>query len=500
MKSLTTFITIFLFPAICLSVEIIPYPENITATVTPLQSTFDTSDNILTKVQFTNLSVNDVKFLVWGTPFEGRINTDFFNVQLENGTPLPYMGRMYKRGEPDDTDYKTLHPGETIEAIVNLNDAYNLKEAGNYTLQYTNKGKHGKRKDVASKQSGFAYFSLEDTGASRSYKRTPDFNSCSSSEQSTLNSALTQAENLSKIARNDLQNAPISLRSSAARYNEWFGAYYEPRYSIARSNFEKIYSATSGQIIGFDCSCNDSSYAYVYPSEPYTMYICNGFWSAPLTGTDSKAGTIIHELSHFTVVAGTKDYVYSQSDARNLADTSPALAVGNADNHEYFAENTPYLSMPTAPTVIPINQAVDNTSLSWKTGGSQDFFGQTTTSSYGGDAAQSGAISNNQYSYLQSTLPSSGKITFSWKVSSENNYDFLEFRVNNSVRNKISGEAGWQQESYTLRGENTVEWRYIKDGSSSSGSDAGWVDKVIFEEIEDRSVTPILQILLNDSK
>ncbi len=497
MKVLTIFFTIFLFPAICLSVEIIPYPENITATVTPLQSTFDTSDNILIKVQFTNSSENDVQFLVWGTPFEGRINTDFFNVQLENETPLPYMGRMYKRGEPDGTDYKTLQPGETIEAIVNLNDAYTLREAGSYTVQYTNKGKHGKRKNVASMQSGFAYFLLEDTGALPTYKKTPDFSSCSSSRQSTLNSALSQTENLSKTARNDLTNAPASLRSNAPRSTEWFGSYNESYYSKAISNFEKIYSAASGKTIGFDCSCTESSYAYVHANDPYNIYLCNAFWNAPLTGTDSQAGTIIHELSHFTVVASTDDYVYGQSGARNLADTNPALAVRNADNHEYFAENTPFLSMPTT---IPIYEAVDNTSLSWETGGNQSFFGQTTTSSYGGDAAQSGAISNNQYSYVRTTLPSSGKVTFSWKVSSENSHDFLEFRVNNSVKTRISGETGWQQQSYTLRGINTVEWRYIKDFSGYSGSDAGWIDRITFEEIEDRSVTPILNILLDDSK
>ncbi len=497
MRLLTIFFTILLLPAICLSVEIIPYPDNITVAVTPLQSKFDTSDNILVKVQFINSSENDVRFLVWGTPFEGRINTDFFNVQVENGLPLPYMGRMYKRGEPDDTDYKTLQPGETIEAIVNLNDAYNLREAGNYTLQYTDKGKHGQRKDVANKQSGFASFLLEDTGALRSYKKTPDFSSCSGSRQSTLNSALSQAENLSKTAKNDLQNTPASFRAGAPRSTEWFGSYSESRYSKARSNFEKIYSAASGQTIGFDCSCTDSSYAYVYANDPYNIYLCNAFWGAPLTGTDSKAGTIIHELSHFTVVAGTDDYVYGQSGARNLADTSPALAVGNADNHEYFAENTPYLSMPTT---IPVYKAVDNVSLSWETGGHQSFFGQTNTFSYGGDAAQSGAISDNQYSYLRTTLPSSGKVTFIWRVSSEYSHDFLEFRVNNSVRHRISGEVGWQQQSYTLRGVNTVEWRYLNDSSGSVGSNAGWVDKVTFEEIEDRSVTPILQILLNDGK
>jgi peptidyl-Lys metalloendopeptidase len=84
-------------------------------------------------------------------------------------------------------------------------------------------------------------------------------------------------------------------------------------------------------------------YAYVYPNQPYNIYLCRVFWTAPMTGTDSKAGTLIHEMSHFTVVAGTEDWAYGQTNAKALASSDPDRAVDNADNHEYFAENTPPL-------------------------------------------------------------------------------------------------------------------------------------------------------------
>jgi peptidyl-Lys metalloendopeptidase len=95
--------------------------------------------------------------------------------------------------------------------------------------------------------------------------------------------------------------------------------------------------------ITFDCKCKQNYYAYVYPNQPYNIYLCRVFWQAPLSGTDSKAGTLIHEMSHFNVVAGTDDVVYGQTGARNLADTDPNAAITNADSHEYFAENTPPL-------------------------------------------------------------------------------------------------------------------------------------------------------------
>jgi peptidyl-Lys metalloendopeptidase len=66
------------------------------------------------------------------------------------------------------------------------------------------------------------------------------------------------------------------------------------------------------------------------------------YWSAPATGTDSQAGTLIHEMSHFTVVAGTDDLAYGQTAAEALATSDPDSAIRNADSHGYFAENSPF--------------------------------------------------------------------------------------------------------------------------------------------------------------
>ena len=76
----------------------------------------------------------------------------------------------------------------------------------------------------------------------------------------------------------------------------------------------------------FYCDCTDSSYAFVYANQPYKVHLCGAFWSAPATGTDSKAGTLVHETSHFTVVAGTQDYAYGQSACRSLAISNPTRA------------------------------------------------------------------------------------------------------------------------------------------------------------------------------
>jgi len=56
-----------------------------------------------------------------------------------------------------------------------------------------------------------------------------------------------------------------------------------------------------------------------------------------------QAGTLVHEASHFIQNGGTLDFVYGQENAMQLARYQPDQAVMNADSHEYFAENNPYL-------------------------------------------------------------------------------------------------------------------------------------------------------------
>jgi len=135
--------------------------------------------------------------------------------------------------------------------------------------------------------------------------------------------------------------------------------------------------------------------------------------------------------------------------------------------------------VPTPQPPDPLAEALD-TPLRFTTGGSASWFAQTTTSYYDGDAAQSGGISHSQDSWIQTTVSGKGTLKFYWKVSSEYDYDFLEFYIDGSLYDQISGSVNWQQKTYTISssGSHTLEWRYVKDSGTNSGSDCGWVDKV----------------------
>lgn len=138
---------------------------------------------------------------------------------------------------------------------------------------------------------------------------------------------------------------------------------------------------------------------------------------------------------------------------------------------------------PTAPPppVGDLSEALDTTS-SFTTGGNVDWFAQAKTSYYGGDAAQSGDISHSQDSWMQTTLDGPGVARFYWKVSSEANYDFLEFYINGIRQHQISGSVDWQQKTYDIpAGSHTLKWRYAKDESVNFAGDCGWVDKFEWE-------------------
>jgi hypothetical protein len=147
------------------------------------------------------------------------------------------------------------------------------------------------------------------------------------------------------------------------------------------------------------------------------IYVCSGFWNAAVTGTDSRAGTLIHEISHFTVVASTEDHVYGPSGAMNLATSNPALAVDNADNHEYFAENTPDRMVP-AVTATAVShdfgqQAIGSSSAQYtftvtNSGDADLVFGAVSTS---GDFSLSGTTCSTATLAPATTLAPAGTCT-----------------------------------------------------------------------------------------
>ncbi|NQV19106.1 MAG: T9SS type A sorting domain-containing protein [Armatimonadetes bacterium] len=98
-------------------------------------------------------------------------------------------------------------------------------------------------------------------------------------------------------------------------------------------------------------------------------------------------------------------------------------------------------------------------------------------------SAQSGDIGNGQYTDLSLTMDvlADDEISFYRKVSSENNYDYLEFYINGVLQDEWAGTVNWSQVSFPVQqGTRTFRWSYDKDGSVSTGQDCTWIDDIIF--------------------
>jgi hypothetical protein len=96
--------------------------------------------------------------------------------------------------------------------------------------------------------------------------------------------------------------------------------------------------------------------------------------------------------------------------------------------------------------------------------------------------AQAGQISDNESSALRITLECiSGDITFYYKVSSEQDCDFLEFYIDGVIQDKWSGEEDWTEASFPVsEGTSTFGWTYSKNDSNSVGNNTAWIDDIVF--------------------
>jgi len=173
------------------------------------------------------------------------------------------------------------------------------------------------------------------------------------------------------------------------------------------------------------------------------------------------------------------------------SDTSASgLSLGNFSSN---GETMTFTAQPYTPAseTIPLATAVDNDKLEFITEGGARWTGQTAKAYYGGSAAKSGAIGNNRGTWFKTTVEGPGEISFAWAVSSELNYDFLEFSIDGVQKDRISGTSGtWSTKTYEVEaGEHVFVWSYVKDSSTAKGDDAGYVDKIVWTPIGGSRVT-----------
>jgi peptidyl-Lys metalloendopeptidase len=318
--------------------------------VTPARQNLMGSDDAVVTVTVRNTSRATLYVPAWQTPFAG-VQAPLFDV-TRDGLPVTYLGIRVKRPPPTPSDFIALGPGAARSARVELSALYRMEITGAYSVRY--RADHLQvygRPDTARLQgqaeapqaAAIWITGRLPRGMPEPSPETPPGGSglayahCSNAQQDGIAGAVQAGLAMAQDADAYLQGQAL-----AARYTGWFGPVDNARATTVARHFAAIRDAFATRLTTVDCACTRPWYAYVYPNAPYTIHVCKAFWTAPMTGTDSKGGTLVHEMSHFTVVAGTDDWVYGQAAAAALAGSAPDRAIDNADSHEYFGENNPY--------------------------------------------------------------------------------------------------------------------------------------------------------------
>jgi hypothetical protein len=125
----------------------------------------------------------------------------------------------------------------------------------------------------------------------------------------------------------------------------------------------------------------------------------------------------------------------------------------------------------------------DDSMFPWTYSGSAEWY-VTDQSPFEGDyCMRSGQIANSQQTTmnLNMTFDQTTDLSFMYKVSSEESYDFLRFYVGTQMQEEWSGSIGWTEATYSLNaGTYNLRWTYEKDPFVVAGQDAAWVDNIMF--------------------
>ena len=262
----------------------------------------------------TNNGKGQQKVLSWFTNLDEE---NLFKVSRD-GVNVDFLGKHIKRPAPVDADFIKLKSGQSVSKNYELTSTYDFSEMGTYSITFdvssaqlfSNKAQQKKLErltaasayvwveGIEAKKGGGKPCNprKEDCGGGTDPSGIEFTGACSSGEQSDLISALAAAKNIADDSVSSLNG------TSGARFTTWFGTGSK---NTVAGNFDSIKDALDNKQMTFDCSCNQSYFAYVYPNQPYKVYFCKAFWNANETGTDSRSGTIIHEISHFNAVAAT---------------------------------------------------------------------------------------------------------------------------------------------------------------------------------------------------
>ena len=187
------------------------------------------------------------------------------------------------------------------------------------------------------------------------------------------------------------------------------------------------------------------------------------------------------------VFLGSIDAVTGQADAIFTVTVAPNAPPVSLANFSYTVQADVYAAEQafgplTINAILETFESHDFMTYPWAMSGNKPWAITSPVAYTGAYSSRSGTIFNNQQSVMELTLNilTDGTIGFARRVSSEADYDFLRFLVDDVEVEKWSGEVAWGEVAYPVTaGIHKFTWSYEKDEISMQGSDRSWVDDIV---------------------
>jgi hypothetical protein len=210
----------------------------------------------------------------------------------------------------------------------------------------------------------------------------------------------------------------------------------------------------------------------------------NGHSDAPLSAA------VISTISSFlniTVPTFNVGLIQKQNfvDATFQVSMLPNVAIGtnyditlDLNSGAYMANR---LYMGSAGIILEDFETGNFNKFSWTMGGNQPWIMNTTVPFEGIYCATNDDIDDSESSdlMLNITVMADDSVTFWYRLSSEQDWDYLRYSEDGIELGAWSGITGWNYAGFPIStGSHTIKWSYDKDSDFSVGTDQAWLDNI----------------------
>ncbi len=206
----------------------------------------------------------------------------------------------------------------------------------------------------------------------------------------------------------------------------------------------------------------------------------------------TATGTLTTSSPYLTIITGSSVLgimnttgTYNGTFVVNVSPTTPKNTLATL-NYTITAGAYTFTKTYTLRMNIEVDDFETNTltSYPWVTSGAANWFVTNQDPYEGNYCTESGDINDNETSVLEifANVQTPDTLSFYYKVSSEQYFDFLEFYMDGVKKDEWSGLVSWSRKAYYVptAGIHNFKWVYMKDYIISAYEDCAWIDEVIF--------------------